>query len=97
MPPLFSGQISDAISELLINLPTRETTLVVKPISHCRERPYKRGTIAINFSVHCTLVPSQPGGDRGRSHMVLNLWLHHIKGLKHTYMCLSSINRLKRN
>ena len=62
-----------------------------------RERPYKRGTIAINFSVHCTLVPSQPGGDRGHYHMVLNLWLHHIKVLKHTYMCLSSINRLKRN
>ena len=46
----------------------------------------KRGTTAINFSVHCTLVPSQPGGDRGRYHMVLNLWLHHIKALKHIYI-----------
>jgi hypothetical protein len=43
MPPLFSGQISDAISELLINLPTRETTLVVKPISHCRSVGYCYG------------------------------------------------------
>ena len=63
-----------------------------------RERPYKRRTTAFNFSVHCTLVPSQPGGDRG-CYMILNLWLHHIKALKHTYMymCVSSINRLKRN